>query len=156
MRGFWERMNWKMEKWMQGRHGQDELSRFLTIGALVLFLFSFCKRDVCSVWSCCPDLGPISLLLPKAGKARAGAAVLPKYDRQAPKMVVPAKTQVGRAQDSSVLQMQEMQDGSAGPKGERENCHYMPQMPNNQHSQDLIQGRFNVRIYSTCGRFPVQ
>ena len=40
MRGFLERMNWRMEKWMQGRYGQDELNRFLIIGALLLLLFS--------------------------------------------------------------------------------------------------------------------
>ena len=41
MRGWLERMNWKMERWMQGRHGQDELNQCLSILALILLLLSF-------------------------------------------------------------------------------------------------------------------
>lgn len=40
MRGWLQRMNWKMQKWMQGRYGQDELYVCLSVIALVSILLS--------------------------------------------------------------------------------------------------------------------
>lgn len=40
MRGFLERMQWKMSEWMQGRHGADGLSNFLIGVGLVLVIAS--------------------------------------------------------------------------------------------------------------------
>jgi len=40
VRGWIQRMNWKMQKWMQGRYGQDELYVCLSVIALVSILLS--------------------------------------------------------------------------------------------------------------------
>jgi len=40
MRGWLERMNWNMQRWMQGRYGQDELGGFLSLLSLILILLS--------------------------------------------------------------------------------------------------------------------
>lgn len=40
MKGFLERMQWKMAAWMQGRYGTDGLSNFLMAVGIVLVLLS--------------------------------------------------------------------------------------------------------------------
>ncbi len=40
MRGFFEKMAWKMERWMQGRNGLDDLARHLYYVGFVLLLLS--------------------------------------------------------------------------------------------------------------------
>lgn len=40
MRGFLERMQWKMALWMEGRYGPDSLSNALFVAGLVLVLLS--------------------------------------------------------------------------------------------------------------------
>ena len=40
MRGFFDRLQWRMAGWMQGRHGADSLSNMLIIVGLVLTLAS--------------------------------------------------------------------------------------------------------------------
>lgn len=40
MKGFLERMQWKMAAWMQGRYGADSLSNFLMGAAVVLILLA--------------------------------------------------------------------------------------------------------------------
>lgn len=40
MRGFLERMQWKMSVWMQGRHGADGLSNFLIVLGIVFVVAS--------------------------------------------------------------------------------------------------------------------
>ena len=40
MRGWLQRMNWNMQKWMQGRYGQDELYVCLSVIALISILLS--------------------------------------------------------------------------------------------------------------------
>lgn len=40
MRGFFEKMAWKMERWMQGRNGLDDLARHLYYVGFALMLLS--------------------------------------------------------------------------------------------------------------------
>lgn len=40
MRGFLERLQWKMALWMEGRYGPDNLSTFLVFGGVILTFFS--------------------------------------------------------------------------------------------------------------------
>lgn len=40
MKGFLERMQWKMAAWMQGRYGTDSLSNLLVVVALVAMVLS--------------------------------------------------------------------------------------------------------------------
>lgn len=51
MRGFFERMVWKMGKWMEGRNGMDDLARHLYYVGLALLIISLFDRT-----------GPVSLL----------------------------------------------------------------------------------------------
>ncbi len=41
MNDFFQRMQWKLMSWMQGRYGNDNLSSFLMGAAIVLMLVSF-------------------------------------------------------------------------------------------------------------------
>lgn len=40
MRGWLERMNWKAQKWMEGRYGQDELYLFTSVISLIFIFLS--------------------------------------------------------------------------------------------------------------------
>ena len=40
MKQWFQKLSYKMTGWMQGRYGYDELSRFLSIGGIVLLLIS--------------------------------------------------------------------------------------------------------------------
>ena len=40
MRGWFQKMNWNMQRFMKGRNGHDELNNFLTIFALVMMILS--------------------------------------------------------------------------------------------------------------------
>lgn len=40
MKGFFERLQWKLAGWMQGRHGVDGLSNFLMVVGLVFIVLS--------------------------------------------------------------------------------------------------------------------
>lgn len=49
MRDFFGRLNYRIQAWMRGRYGSDELSRDMLIVSLVLMLFSwFFKTDFLS------------------------------------------------------------------------------------------------------------
>jgi len=40
MRQFFQNLGYKMQRWMQGRYGTDELNRTLSIGAIVMLVIS--------------------------------------------------------------------------------------------------------------------
>lgn len=44
MRNFFENLNYKMQGWMQGRYGMDELSKKMMIFSLIFFLISAFTR----------------------------------------------------------------------------------------------------------------
>ena len=44
MRNFFENLNYKMQGWMQGRYGMDELSKKMMIFSLICFLISAFTR----------------------------------------------------------------------------------------------------------------
>ena len=47
VKGFFDRLQWRMAAWMQGRHGADSLSNALIVVGLVLTLASICPGWAC-------------------------------------------------------------------------------------------------------------
>lgn len=45
MRDFWERCKWKLQRFMQGRNGTDEMNRVLTYVLVVLYVVSLFAKS---------------------------------------------------------------------------------------------------------------
>ena len=89
MRGFFDRLQWRMAGWMQGRHGADSLSNMLIVVGLVLTLASVVPRARPAFLGGARVLGAgaVPLLLPQRAQARKRERGVPAHRRQAQRAV---------------------------------------------------------------------
>lgn len=46
MRNFWDKLKWKLQAFMRGRNGSDELNRVIVYGALIIYIISLLTNSM--------------------------------------------------------------------------------------------------------------